>query len=360
VPGHDIVVIGASAGGVEALIKLVRGLPADLPAALCVVLHIPAHAPSMLATILNRVSALQAVQPVDGTTIRHGHIYVAPPDHHLIVETGHLRLTRGPKENQNRPAVDPLFRSAALAYGPRVIGVVLTGALDDGTAGLNAIKQRGGIAVVQDPQEAFYPSMPEHAMEYTQVDACLPILDIVAYLARVVGEDAGDNTMYPVTRELQTEVGVSKMETNATSENQFDGKPSAFSCPECGGVLWELRDRELVRFRCRVGHAFSPESMQAAQTESLEYALWTALKTLQEGANLSLRMVQRARQAGNLKTAELFQRRAQEALDKAAIVRDALLNGLPGNANSAEDELDLRDKDNSKQRVSRKGFSLEL
>jgi two-component system chemotaxis response regulator CheB len=175
VPGHDIITIGASAGGVEAFKKIVHELPPALQAAIFVVLHISPEGPSVLPDILNRAGPLPALHPRDGDKIQLGKIYIAPPDHHLLIRRGHIHLFRGPKENNVRPAIDPLFRTAARAYGPRVIGVVLTGVLDDGTAGLLAIKARGGITVVQDPDDALFSGMPESAMKYADVDHCLPL-----------------------------------------------------------------------------------------------------------------------------------------------------------------------------------------
>src|SRR5437870_1151500 len=186
--GHDIIAIGASAGGVDALVKVVKDLPAHLPAAVFVVLHIPAQSPSMLPDILNRAGPLRAVHPEDNTEIKHGHIYIAPPDHHLLLDKDHIHIARGPKENRHRPAVDPLFRSAALAYGPRVVGIVLTGVLDDGTAGLRAVKRYSGIAIVQDPDEAIYPGMPLSAIEHVQVDHILPLAAIGPLLVRLASE----------------------------------------------------------------------------------------------------------------------------------------------------------------------------
>src|SRR5437588_11068380 len=197
-PGHDIIVVGASAGGVEALVTLARSLQRNLQAAVFVVLHIPAQSPSLLPEILGRAGPLKAVQATDDMQIEQGHIYVAPPDHHMLMELGKVRVVRGPKENRHRPAVDPLFRSAALAYGPRVIGVILTGALDDGTAGLLAVKRRGGIAVVQDPSEAMYPSMPSSALAHVEVDHVLSLADIGPLLGRLASQEAKNEQDYPL------------------------------------------------------------------------------------------------------------------------------------------------------------------
>jgi len=189
-PGRDIIVVGASAGGVEALIKVVHGLPADLPAAIFVVLHIPAQGSSLLPDILNRAGPLKAIHPTDNAEIERGHIYIAPPDHHLLVEQGHVRIVRGPRENRHRPAIDLTMRSAALSYGPRTIGVILTGALDDGTAGLRAIKLRSGLAVIQDPKDALYSSMPRSALEHIQVDYCVPLAEIGPLLTQLAYQPA--------------------------------------------------------------------------------------------------------------------------------------------------------------------------
>src|SRR6266581_2575786 len=188
-PGHDIIVIGASAGGVHALVTLVGSFPQKLSAAIFVVLHIPAESPSLLPDILRRAGSLEAVQAVDCMNIEHRFIYIAPPDHHLLIERGHVRVVSGPKEKRLRPAVDPLFRSAAQVYGPRVVGIILTGALDDGTAGLLAVKRRGGIAVVQDPEDALYPSMPRNAIEYVAVDYIVPLSQMASLLKRLVDEN---------------------------------------------------------------------------------------------------------------------------------------------------------------------------
>jgi two-component system, chemotaxis family, protein-glutamate methylesterase/glutaminase len=328
VPGHDIIVIGASAGGVEALVTLVATLPADLHASIFIVLHLPAQAPSHLPAILSRSGPLKAVQTKDGHAIRQGIIYIAPPDHHLLVEHERVRIVRGPKENRHRPAIDPLFRSAAVAYGPRVIGVVLTGSLDDGTAGLLAIKRRGGMAVVQDPDEALYPSMPLSALANVQVDYRLPLIAIGPLLAQLIDEPAKEEEAYPVPQDMEKEVqyvGMT-MDQDTISNNGRVGHPSPFSCPECGGVLWEMQDRELLRFRCRVGHAFSTESILAAQSEAIESALWTAMKALEEQASLSRLLARQAKSRGHKQVANTFEERLHEAEQSIIVIQKILQN----------------------------------
>lgn len=325
--GHDIIVIGASTGGVEAVSTLVRSLPKDLPAALFVVIHIPAQATSVLPTILERSGRLPAKHAVDGEQIRLGQIYVAPPDFHLLVERGHVRVIRGPKENRNRPAVDPLFRSAARAYGPRVVGVVLTGALNDGTAGLLAIKRRGGIAVVQDPADAFFPSMPESALEYVAADFCQLLAQIGPTLCRLATEPAMDDGVYPVPEEMEVETKILEMDEATMDNEQRPGKLSVFSCPECKGPLWEMRDGDLLRFRCRQGHAFTGETMMAEQTDAVEDALWTALNILQESAQMSERMAAESRQRSRHYAAAHFDTMAREKWERADVLRKVLLSG---------------------------------
>lgn len=323
--GHDIIVIGASAGGVEALMTIANGLPANLPAAVFVVLHIPPDSPSLLPTILNRTGSLPAVHPADQTPIEPGHIYVAPPDHHLLIGEDKVLVVRGPKENRHRPAVDPLFRSAAVAYGPRVIGVVLTGSLDDGTAGLLAVKRRGGLAVVQDPNDALYYSMPRSAIDNVNVDFILPLQEIATKLVELVGQPIQADESLPVPPEMKEEVKIVKMDKQQQEAREHPGNPSPFSCPECGGVLWELQDGDLLRFRCRVGHAFSIESVQEGQSEAVENALWTALKTLEESMSLSQRLEEQARNQNKMWLANRFSERAHEAEQKADVIRKVLL-----------------------------------
>ena len=323
-PKHDMIVIGASAGGVEALMSVVGSLPGELPAALFLVLHIPAQSPSALPTILNRAGQVHALHPVDGEEIRYGHIYIAPPDHHLLVEEGIVRVVRGPKENRHRPAIDPLFRSAARTYGTRVVGVILTGSMDDGTAGLLAIKRRGGKAIVQDPSDALFSSMPQSAIAHVEIDHVVPLSEIGPLLIELAHDETAEQGSFPITKDMEMEAKFAAMETHERQNEEHVGTPSVYSCPECGGVLWEVHDGDLLRFRCRVGHAFSVDSVMAGQTEVIEEALWTALKALEENASFSHRLAHDARNGGKEWLAKRFSERAQEAESNAAVIREVL------------------------------------
>ena len=326
---HDIIVVGASAGGVEALSQLVRGLPRDLPASVFIVLHISAQSPSILPEILSRAGNLPAAHAANGEAIEHGRIYVAPPDQHLLIEEGYVHVVRGPRENRHRPAVDPMFRSAALAYGPRVVGVILTGALDDGTAGMRSLKMRGGLSVIQDPREALYPGMPRSVEQNVQVDYCLPMAEIPPLLVRLANE-AIVKGEYPVPDDLKTEAKIAEQNMNSQelieSVEQL-GTRSLFTCPECHGLLWEMNDGKLLRFRCHVGHAFSVDSLMAEQTEVLEDALWSALRSLEEKVALARNMAQRAWERNFTKAAQKFEEKAREAEQQAQAVRHLLLSG---------------------------------
>jgi len=322
--GHDIIVIAASAGGVEALQELARGLPPDLPAAVFIVLHVPSSGPSMLPRILNNSGPLRAHHAVNGEAIERGRIYIAPPDYHLLVERERVRVVRGPRENRARPAADPLFRSAAYAYGTRVVGVVLSGALDDGTAGLAAIKRRGGLAVAQDPREALYSSMPRSAMENVALDHCLPVAGIAPLLAQLVSAPAKNDAVYPMSEILKVETRIARLEESEMEDVEKIGKLSALTCPECNGALWELRDGELLRFRCHVGHAFSAESLIAEQSEALENALWVALRSLEENAALSRRLAERAGKHNHTTSMTQFEKNARQVEEHAAIIRRVL------------------------------------
>jgi two-component system chemotaxis response regulator CheB len=326
-PGHDIIVIGTSAGGLDALRRLAQGFPPDLPAAVFVVQHLAPHVPSNLPAILARSGALPAEHPTDGQVFEHGHIYVAPPGAHLLLEREHVRLSTGPRENRYRPAIDPLFRSAAVEYGPRVIGVVLTGALDDGTAGLRAIKQCGGIAVTQDPREAYNPSMPESALAVVSVDACLPLAKIPTYLAQMARESAPTEQQNPVSPLLRLEADIDAMRPGTDLAHHHLGAPSLYTCTECKGPLWEIDGGGQLRYRCQVGHAFSSDALMVGQAEAVDVALWTALETLNQRAAIAEQMATRARQNRRVNAARYFEEHAREANRKAQTVRRLLLGG---------------------------------
>lgn len=328
---NSIVVIGASAGGIEALIRLVQDLPPDFPAPIAVVLHVPADSPGMLAEILVRRGLLHAKTAEAGDPFHAGTIYVAKPDHHLLVRRNGgltLQVARGPRENRHRPAVDPLFRSAALAAKENTIGVILSGTMDDGTSGLIAIKQCGGVAVVQDPADALYPGMPRNAIEKADVDHVVAMAEMAALLRRLVAEPRPAKVAaVPAAQNLRLEVDVAELEHDAVHSDDRPGRPSPYSCPDCGGVLWEIEEGEYVRFRCRVGHALSPETMLGAQDEVLEEALWSAVKTLEESARLSHRLAAGERQRGNEWLVKRFEEKEREARERVEVIRRYLLRG---------------------------------
>jgi two-component system chemotaxis response regulator CheB len=310
---HDIIAIGASAGGVEALRTIARALPADLPAAVFAALHIPADSPSLLPELLNTAGPLPASHAVHGRPIAYGQITIAPPDHHLLIEHTHVHVVRGPRENGFRPAVDAMLRTAAHSHGPRVIGVILTGMLDDGTAGLLAVKRYGGLALVQDPADASYPSMPESALRYVAVDRVLPLAEIAPALIQLVGRAVPEHSAFQADPQVEREVEIDEMDSEALHQAEDFGARTPFSCPDCGGVLVEYYDGDLLRFRCQVGHAFSRESMLASQAQSLDYGLWAAFRALDERVNLATRLAHDASRQGDTLAARRFDRLYREA-----------------------------------------------
>jgi two-component system chemotaxis response regulator CheB len=321
---RDIIVVGASVGGVEAVSRILADLPADLPAAVLVVIHTAPHARSLLAQILGRAGKLPArsPRPDGGEPIRPGQVYVAPPDHHMLLDGERVKIVRGPTENHTRPAIDPLFRSAALHHGPSVIGVILTGFLDDGSAGLVAVKARGGLAVVQDPADAREPSMPRNALENVDADHVLPLAMIGPTLARLAGERIEREDPDPSAL-LQYETGTAASEAEMIHSEAIEtvGRPSMFSCPECSGVLYEVAKEKPLRFRCRTGHAYSAHTLMADQTSSVESALYAAMRALEESASLARRMAARTR---NPHTARHLEKIAAQRTGHAEEVRRAL------------------------------------
>jgi two-component system chemotaxis response regulator CheB len=320
---RDIIVMGASAGGVEALSEVVSGLPRDLNAAVFICLHLPPTAVSVLPTVLQRHTALDVASAADGEPIKPGRIYVAPPDHHLLLRRGTVRLSRGPKENGHRPAVDTLFRSAASAYGRRVIGVVLSGTLDDGARGLHVIRLRGGAAVVQDPDDAVFPGMPASALEAVPNAIRATTGDMGALLGRL-----SESPIQVEGREpMADEQGADEVETSDGWLREREATPSVFTCPECHGTLFLTEGGGVESFRCRVGHGFSAESLLADQSGSLEAALWTALRALEERNDLMRRMTERARQQGQLNAAERFEERVVDGDRNIGLIKQVLLSG---------------------------------
>jgi two-component system chemotaxis response regulator CheB len=324
-PGHDIIVIGASSGGVEVLTSLARGLPQDLAAAIFVVLHVRPDAPSLLPAILNRAGTLPAAHAVDGEPIRTGRIYVAPPGMQVYLQRNRVSVERGPRENMHRPAIDPLFRTAAHHHGSRVIGVIASGALDDGTAGLQAVKEAGGIAVVQDPADAVCASMPSHAMERVAVDHCVKASELARLLGRLVREPAPEpdaRGQVPLETREEAEPALEQAVTGAVV-----GAESGLTCPECNGILREVRDGDVLRFRCRVGHAYTSQTMLEAQGEGVEKALWIAVRSLEERSMLLDKLAENARVRGHDGVAALFGDRSLALARDVRLLRDLIARG---------------------------------
>lgn len=314
---RDIVVIGASAGGLAVLCELMRGLPRRFPAALFIAVHTSADNPGVLPQILARFGPMAVAFARDGEAIARERIYVAPPNCHLLVERDRVRVTHGPKENGFRPAIDPLFRTAARSYGPRTIGVVLSGALNDGTHGLAMIAEAGGVALAQDPQEALIPSMPLSAIKNVEVRRVLRSTEIAAVLADLVRELVEDHDGDPSDDPA--------VDGTSLQEQIPPGEPSGYTCPECGGALWEQGKRgPLLRFRCHVGHGFTAETLFAKQESSLEVALWTALRALEEHIALCRRMADRAEERKLDGLVSRYRRDADEGAIRADVIRGAL------------------------------------
>ncbi|EWY40972.1 chemotaxis protein CheB [Skermanella stibiiresistens SB22] len=326
-----MVVIAASAGGVSALQTLCGGMSPDFAGAIFVVQHVSPGAKSMLPAILGRAAALPVVHPAEGDPILRGHIYVAPPDRHLLVKRGHMLVRKGPKENRTRPAADPLFRSAAVSYGPRVVGLVLTGTLDDGTAGLLAVKRCGGMAVVQDPDDAEWSDMPRHAMAKVAVDHCLPLTSLADLLTRLALEPAGPGI--PVPSDIELEARIAEQEMIAMIEenrqNSMVASPALVTCPDCGGAMMEVEDGPLLRFRCHIGHAFSPATLAEAQGQAFEQALAMALRTHNERIRLFERMADNAATQGHPNIAAKWTAAAIEAKTHVDLLRAILTTQSP-------------------------------
>jgi two-component system chemotaxis response regulator CheB len=322
---RDIIVVGASAGGVAALSQLVRGLPPGLPAAVFVVCHFPPAAHSNLPNIVSRQGPLLAVHAHDGEAPYPGHIYVAPPDRHLTLETGVIRVQRGPRENYFRPAIDPLFRSAARVYGPRVIGILLSGILLDGIAGLLAVRAGGGLVVLQDPTDAMLSSLPQSALDLVGADHVAPARELGPLLVHLVQQPISIPGDSPMPDPIDNMAAAVVRDMEAQSHGERQGAVSVFSCPECGGCLWQVDEQELLRFCCHVGHIYQGEALLAEQAAALEATLWTAVRTFKERGVLARQLASRSQQTQDSKGARRFHEEARLSDHYAELIQRHLL-----------------------------------
>ncbi len=362
-----IIVIGASAGGFEALKTLIGGLSPDFATPIFIVWHVSADSPGVLPEVLNRYRNGSAAHARDHEPIEEGRIYIAPPDKHLLVENSHVRVSRGPKENRFRPAVDPLFRSAAYHYGPDAIGIVLSGVLDDGTSGLWTIKHRGGKAIVQHPYDAEVRSMPESAIRDVQVDHIVPVAEMPELLERLTSElksrPKGIEMEFSEYEQKKTETELDiASEANALDKGVLElGELSPYTCPECHGVLSTIFDGNLRRFRCHTGHAFSPDSLLANLTENIENSLWSALRGIDESIIMLNHMGDHFAEANDVKLAALFFQKANESARRGNLIREALsaheqlsfevVKEQSKSLNATEDDLDHNDEKRQEQGV---------
>ncbi|MDB5900461.1 MAG: CheB methylesterase [Ramlibacter sp.] len=323
-----VIGVGASAGGVEALQQFFQALPRQLPAALMVVLHVPPHSGSRLDAIIAGATSLPVLRARDGDRIQSGHVYVAVPDRHLMLEGDHVRLSRGPKECRMRPAVDVLFRSLAVSCGARAAGVVLSGMLDDGTAGLWAIKEHKGFALAQEPAEALYPSMPESARDHVALDHVGPVAQLAAELLRWSqsakdADAAGPDGQQP--HAVETRIAA---EANALREGVMQlGRQSRYTCPDCHGVLVEIQEGKVVRFRCHTGHAFSIKTLLAEVDTAVDNGLWDSIRAMEERLLLLLQLSELATDSGDPATAERYRARARELDEPIQDLRKLVLDG---------------------------------
>ncbi len=317
---RNIIVVGGSTGALEALLRIVAALPEDFSASLFIAVHTSTGSPGLVDRILSRAGPLPARYASDGEPIRPGQIYIAPPDRHLLLKSDYVRVTRGPREHRFRPAVDPLFRTAAVAHRRRVIGVVLSGGQDDGAVGLAVIKTHGGIAVVQSPEDALAPGMPQAAIRHVKVDHVLGVDSLAPMLVRIAGEQVQEDAAMPRVPRDVAEAGADDLH-----HPERLGIPAPFTCPDCGGALWEHQEGELLQYRCHVGHRYSGDTLMSGKTDALDQALWAALRALEESSALWKRMAANARQRGMQVIASHYEENGEDSERQARIVRRVLI-----------------------------------
>ena len=327
----DIVVIGTSAGGVEALRTVLGGLPREFPGSIFVVMHTAAESPGILADILERAGPLPATCVRDRDQIRRGHVYVAQPDRHLVVQQGVVRATRGPRENRFRPAIDPLFRSAAVAFGRRVVGVILTGGLDDGVAGLWAVNKVAGTTIVQDPRDALFPTLPQNALNRVAADHVVKLTDVAPLLVRLAADDMPDEEESTISERMRIEVDIASEREALDAGVLGLGKPSMYACPECHGVLMQISGEDKPRYRCHTGHGYSTDSLLDAMHERADEAMWNAVRALEENAMLLDRTATHGGDSGSSDvTTRSLRERGEQAQRHARIVRGAAIEDPDG------------------------------
>ncbi|MDX1838366.1 chemotaxis protein CheB [Legionella taurinensis] len=322
---NAIVVIGTSAGGLNALKNLLSELPAEFPAPILIVKHISSTVENMLPSLLGRICKLPVIEARNNQPIQPGHIYIAPPKFHMVIDDGHIATQEGPKVNHSRPAIDPLFYSAALHYKEKTIGILLSGMLDDGSAGLLAIKKCGGITLVQDLKEAEYPDMPKNALKNVPIDYCLNVREMAALLIELVTKKIKNNSAPSSDIQmLELEFAMNYMPAHRVNMDEI-ATPSVFTCPDCQGVLWKIKDDNFERYRCHVGHAFSRDGLVDAYEQSTETALWAALRALEEKEKLAHNVAEKAREMKS-ENEKYFAQKAEEARRYVDTIRGLLLN----------------------------------
>jgi two-component system chemotaxis response regulator CheB len=323
---RDIIVVGASAGGVKALTQFVVSMPKDFKGSIFVVLHVPPSSPSNLPIILSRAGQLKAIHPKDGERIEPGKIYVAPPDHHMLLEGNSVLVKKGPEENRFRPSIDALFRSAAYVYGSRTIGIVLSGLLNDGTSGLWSIKRMGGLTIIQEPEDADYPSMPVNVLDYVEVDYSVPASEIGALLSKLTLEKVKKRAKLSKKdmHLLKMEVIISKQDNAFEMGIMEMGELTPFTCPECQGVLVRLMEGKFIRFRCHTGHAYTASTLLADVSKVVEETLWAAMRGLEETTLLLKQIASHFEKLGFKEASQLFIGKAEMTTKRARVIHDSV------------------------------------